>query len=206
MAVWSSHDGEDTLFNQFAQEARAACTVAGNASLAHPMADGSGVGTSFAINSQPSTINSPWNLYFRVTMPDAIELGLLDVINRVKGTQFTSEQFLADCRTRAGSEEIFQQSYMCNPLGAATASIVDWSAIERCRYDYQFERLHLEAAQILQQFGQFNPAAEEARQRQIHAFIREKFPSLFNNLNRNPNLNLNRPSNSQLSTNPKLRL
>src|SRR5882762_1086511 len=25
IAVWSSHDGEDTLFNQFAQEARAAC-------------------------------------------------------------------------------------------------------------------------------------------------------------------------------------
>src|SRR5882672_12924946 len=25
MAVWSAHDGEDTLFNEFAQEARAAC-------------------------------------------------------------------------------------------------------------------------------------------------------------------------------------
>ena len=110
MAVWSSHDGEDTLFNQFAREARAACAVAGNASLAHPMGEGSGVRASFAINSQPSTINSPWNLYFRVTMPDAIDLGLLDVINRVKGTQFTPEQFLADCRARAGAEEIFQQS------------------------------------------------------------------------------------------------
>src|SRR5437868_8976262 len=26
MAVWSSHDGEDTLFSEFSQEARAACT------------------------------------------------------------------------------------------------------------------------------------------------------------------------------------
>ena len=25
LAIWSSHDGEDTLFNEFAQEARAAC-------------------------------------------------------------------------------------------------------------------------------------------------------------------------------------
>src|SRR5439155_21054909 len=26
LAIWSAHDGEDTLFNEFAQEARAACT------------------------------------------------------------------------------------------------------------------------------------------------------------------------------------
>src|SRR5206468_8684471 len=92
---------------------------------------------------------------------------------------FTPEQFLADCRTRAGSEEIFQQSYMCNPLGAATASIVDWSAIERCRFDYQIERVHLESDQILKQFGQFNPATQSDRQAQIHAFLRSSFPSLF---------------------------
>ena len=30
LAIWSSHDGEDTLFNEFAQEARAAC-LAGQA-------------------------------------------------------------------------------------------------------------------------------------------------------------------------------
>src|SRR5204863_7783492 len=100
------------------------------------------------------------------------------VINRVKGTQSTPEQFLADCRTRAGSEEIFEQSYMCNPLGAATASIVDWSAIERCRYDYEIERVHLESDQILRQFGQFNPSTQSDRQAQIHAFLREKLPIL----------------------------
>ena len=66
-------------------------------------------------------------------MPDAVELGLLDVINRTKDSHFTAEQFIADCQSRSGSEEVYQQSYMCNPLGAATATIVDWSAIERCR-------------------------------------------------------------------------
>src|SRR5436190_15114785 len=49
MAVWSSHDGEDTLFYQFVQEAK----------------EGKG----------------PWNLYYRVTMPDAVELGLRTFIN-----------------------------------------------------------------------------------------------------------------------------
>src|SRR5207302_5249104 len=125
VAVWSSHDGEDTLFNQFIQEARAG--------------------------------KGPWNLFFRVTMPDAIELGLLDVMNRSLGTRFSPAQFLADCEARAGSKEVFEQSYMCNPLGADTAAIVDWSAIERCRSDYKIERVHLEAADILNRFGQHDP-------------------------------------------------
>jgi len=53
-------------------------------------------------------LHSPWNLYFRVTMPDAVELGLLDVINRTKDSQFTAEQFIADCQSRSGSEEVYQ--------------------------------------------------------------------------------------------------
>jgi phage FluMu gp28-like protein len=143
MAVWSAHDGEDTLFNQFAQEARA------------------GAG--------------PWNLYYHVTLADAIELGLLDVINRTQGKYFTPDQFLASCRARAGSEEIFQQSYMCNPLGAATASIVEWSAIERCRTDYQIERVHLEDAEVRQHFDEFNPSCQDAREDHIEQFLSETF-------------------------------
>ena len=249
LAVWSSHDGEDTLFHQFAQQARSSCSTLSETS-SETLSSSPSSSTSSSINSQPSTPHphpgycarchnllpfflptgersrehcdcgaalpenrpgdpeyqssieppasavepappienqnskfknpqSPWNLYFKVTMPDAVELGLLKVMNRTKGTSFTPEKFIADCRSRSGSEEVYEQSYLCNPLGAATASIVDWSAIERCRYEYQFERLHLESAQILQHFGQFNPAAEETRQRQIQNFIRDKFPSLF---------------------------
>ena len=146
MAVWSSHDGQDTLFNHFVQQARAG--------------------------------HDPWNLYFRVTLPDAIQFGLLDIINRVQATQLSPEQFLASAKARAGSDEIFQQSYMCNPLGAATAAIVDWSAIERCRSDYPIERLHLESPQVLQSFGEFNPSRQHEREDKIHQFLREKFPLL----------------------------
>jgi len=89
-------------------------------------------------------------------MPDAIEVGLLDMINRVRGTLLTPNQFMADCRTRAGMEEIFEQSYLCNPVPAA-AGIVDWSTLERCRFDYAIERLHLEADEVRQLFGDFVP-------------------------------------------------
>jgi phage FluMu gp28-like protein len=186
LAVWSSHDGEDTLFNEFARQARRASgggRVASGEGRAGSgewrVASDKTEGATSAARSMVRIGSAAWNLYFKVTMVDAIELGLLDTINRVQGTRFTPEQFLADCRARAGSEEIFQQTYLCDPLGAATNHIVDWSAIERCRYDYEIERVHLEAGDIVRQFGEFNLAREEERQRQIGQFIRRSFPALF---------------------------
>ena len=38
-------------------------------------------------------------------------------------------------------------------MGAATNHIVDWSAIQRCRYDYEIVRVHFEHSQIMEQFG-----------------------------------------------------
>jgi phage FluMu gp28-like protein len=147
LAVWSAHDGEDTLFNRFAREARAG--------------------------------QGPWNLYYRVTMADALEEGLLDIVNKARGTKFTKEEFLASCRARSGQEEIFQQAYMCNPCGAAAAHIVDWSAIERCRYDYPIERIHLEASDITARFGEFVAVNQWDREERIRSFIRQSFPKLF---------------------------
>src|SRR5438105_4490580 len=150
LAVWSSHDGEDTLFNEFAQEARAACTgkdafhrvpnsagehgsprpfgmgegsgVRAAASLIHqsttpvssiensvPLSASGGEGQGEVASSSASTTPSlhhsttppslcPWNIYFRVTLPDAIQFGLVDAINRARGTKISPAQFLADCR------------------------------------------------------------------------------------------------------------
>src|SRR5437879_6319575 len=67
---------------------------------------------------------------------------------------------------------------MCNPLGASTNHIVAWSAIERCRYDYEIERLHLESDEILQRFGEFNPSSQSARESQIESFLKDQFPNL----------------------------
>ena len=148
MAVWSAHDGEDTLFYQFAQEAQGG--------------------------------KGPWNLYYRVTMIDAIEMGLVDVINRVRGTSLTAGQFLADCKSRSRLEEVYQQTYLCNPAPSA-AGIVEWSAIEHCRSDYKIERLHLEAEDIRKQFGEFRPEYQFARAEKIRDFIHRRFLPLFQN-------------------------
>lgn len=244
LAVWSSHDGEDTLFNQFAQQARATqqCRVRAKCKMEKGdettqwevrsaegkmnqadkavqctvhNAEGNPTQLSSFPTSQPSNPSpienqkskirnpssprSPWNLYFRVTMEDAVELGIVEVINRTKGTELTPEEFLSDCRARAGSDEIFQQSYMCNPMGSAAANIVEWSAIERCRADYEIDRVHLEAEDVLRHFGQFDSSSQDARQRRLHQFLRTSFPALFSPPKRS--------DDSQLSANdPQLRL
>src|SRR5712671_897023 len=161
IAVWSSHDGEDTLFNQFAQQARALSPSSSSSSSSSPPSPAGEAepacndATMQRCNhpSVPDTrhsspVTSPWNLYFKVTIVDAIELGLLDVINRTQDSTLAPNQFIADCRSRAGSDEIFEQSYMCNPQGATASHSVAWSSIERCRYDYEIERVHLEADQV----------------------------------------------------------
>ena len=182
MAVWSAHEGEDTLFNQFAQQARAACSAGIPACgfSGHPCPESKSGNPQPAIcNLQSEFPQSPWNLYYRVTITDAIDLGLLEVINRTRGTELTRDQFIADCQARAGLDEIFQQTYMCNPIPGA-AGIVDWSAIERCRsQDYEIERLHLEARDVLAHFGQPSHSHESAREQKITQFLRDKFPILF---------------------------
>ncbi len=237
MAVWSSHDGQDTLFYEFTQQARAA-VAAGHANaliippgfapaadpplksqIPNPQSPAPNSQNPSAsptenpnskienpderpfkseiLNSQSPAERSvpqienrnskienpnppnPWNLYYRVTMPDAIELGLLDVINRTSNSRLTPQHFLADCRARAGSEEIYEQAYLCNPMGAAHNHIVEWSAIENCRADYQILRLHLEHDQILRQFGPFTPARAEDREQEIRTFIFNKFRPFF---------------------------
>jgi phage FluMu gp28-like protein len=212
LAVWSAHDGEDTLFYQFAQEARRSAesglrSAESLRTASEPNAEcglqtaelQNGVSGGFdgsdakervamvgsetnedreaSFHTPHSVFHTHWNLYYRVTMPDAIELGLLDFINRARGTQFTAEQFLSDCQARAGTEQIYQQAYLCNPVPGG-AGIVEWSAIERCRADYPVCRVHLEAEEVGRRFGQFNPEAAEDREEEIGRFLRQAFSPL----------------------------
>jgi len=142
IGVWSSHNGPDTQFNVFCQEAAAA--------------------------------KRNWS-HYRVTMADAIDLGLLDKINATSTKQWTKEEFLQDCLNRAGSQEIFDQSYDCLPRGSASA-IAPWSTIQLCSRDYtNYERGHIEEKQLLEQFGEFREDQAEPRRRQIHSWLASLF-------------------------------
>ena len=49
--------------------------------------------------------------HYRVTMEDAVEMGLLEKINAVSGKNMTREQFIQDCKNRARLPEIYEQAY-----------------------------------------------------------------------------------------------
>ncbi|MBI5771908.1 MAG: hypothetical protein HZA93_29315 [Verrucomicrobia bacterium] len=118
-----------------------------------------------------------WSHHF-TTIEDAVAQGLVEKINETRGTQFTREQFIADCKQRARDEATYQESYMCNPKGG-TACIVNWSQMELCMQNYEGERLHLEHAQIESIFGKFTLAGREERARKIERFLDGAFPQLF---------------------------
>src|SRR5207249_4285591 len=110
-------------------EGGSSASASASASLPAPAPNPNGAGSSIPTNPTiHSSINpvithppihsstNPWNLYFRVTMPDALDLGLLDLVNRNRATPLTKDEFLANCRARAGLQDIYEQSYLCNPL------------------------------------------------------------------------------------------
>ena len=144
LGVWSAHDGTDTLFYQFAQEARGG--------------------------------QGGWS-YYRVTMEDAVALGLVEKINSVRGTRTTRAEFIQDCKRRARLPEIYEQAYNCNPCGSSSC-IVPWSQIELCRQDYEIPRVHLEAAQITEIFGNFDPSERCWREARIANYLTSSFESL----------------------------
>lgn len=151
LGCWSSHNGDASLFYQFAMEAQAG--------------------------------KGGWS-YYRVTMADAIEAGLVEKINAVSGAKLTREGFLEDCKNRARLPEVFEQEYMCNPKGG-TASIVPWTAIVRCQQDTTIDRLHLEEKQILEIFGAYQPATQLTREKAIQSFIQGSFKNLFEAVQKN---------------------
>lgn len=145
LAVWSSHNGDGTLFNQFVREAQL------------------GVGG--------------WS-YYRVTMPDAIEMGLVEKINQTSGKNLTREEFLAAAIQRARLPEVADQELFCLPRGGMNP-IVPMSTIQRCEQEYDIERIHLESEKVVELFGEFHPATATERVQQIEAYVLSAFANTF---------------------------
>lgn len=117
--------------------------------------------------------------HYRVTMQDAVDMGLVEKINETRGTNLTREQFIQDCKNRARLPEIYEQAYNCNPQGSASA-IVPWASIGQCRREYELQRLHLEAGQITELFGRFDKNLAIVRERKIREFVIATFAKVFN--------------------------
>jgi len=83
----------------------------------------------------------------RVTLPEAVEQGLVERINETKGTQFTRERFLKDRRARCMSEDHWRQEYLAIP-SMDTSAWLPYDLLRACESD---------------QAGRFDPAATGQR-------------------------------------------
>lgn len=70
--------------------------------------------------------------YHRVTIAQAVGEGLVELLNRTRGTALTREGFVARLRRQCRSEEHFQQEYLCTPA-AASAAVLKYALIEACQ-------------------------------------------------------------------------
>ena len=72
--------------------------------------------------------------YHRVTIVDAVEQGLVDRINATRGTSFTKEQFLRNCRESCRNNDSYMQEYMC-VASVGSEVWLPYSLIESCESD-----------------------------------------------------------------------
>lgn len=94
LSIISSHNGEGSLFNQFVQMARRRRDP--------------------ATYGEPKPRDIPFELH-RTTMVDAISEGLVELINRNRGTNFSREEFLEQIKQGAGAG--YDQEFGCVPSG-----------------------------------------------------------------------------------------
>lgn len=116
--------------------------------------------------------------HYRVTIVDAIEMGLVEKINSTRGTNYTRESFLEDCKKKARLPEIFEQAYMCNPVGSMSA-IVPWATIQMCRQSIVIERAHWESHMVKEMFGTYDRMTAQAREALIARVTASLFPRLY---------------------------
>ena len=69
-------------------------------------------------------------------MPDAIQLGLVDVINRARGTQLSRTQFLADCHQLGEVIDVFSRERILDDRHGRCAACgrYVWYPLAPCRF------------------------------------------------------------------------
>jgi phage FluMu gp28-like protein len=75
----------------------------------------------------------PWQVQ-RTDIFQAVEDGLVEQINRSKGTEWTREEFLAECRAGCKTEEQWKRQFLCEPSSDSTA-LLPYNLLLTCAED-----------------------------------------------------------------------
>jgi len=116
LKILSTHNGEGSEFNKFVL-----------------------MGKRCAAGQQRAG-DIPFSIH-RITLPEAVALGLVERINETRGTNFTREGFLANRRRRCRSEDHWRQEYLAIPSIDTTAWL-PYELLEGCENDRAGNVLH----------------------------------------------------------------
>jgi len=111
--VLSTHNGEGSQFDKFVKQGKR---------HADPRKYGA-----------PRKGDMPFSVH-RITLTQAVEQGLVEKINDVKGTSMTRTEFVAACRAGCRNEDAWLQEYMAIPSKDASAWLT-YQLIEMCEDD-----------------------------------------------------------------------
>lgn len=112
IVMLSTHTSEESEFNGHVKDAKRLYEAA----EARGIQPGSKAFQKLALELQLI----PWS-YRKTTIFDAVEEGLVEKINETKGTTFTREDFLKECRAKCRTEDQWKRQYLCEPSSDSTA-------------------------------------------------------------------------------------
>ena len=129
-AGWSTHNGEATLFRKCEQNYDRVLAALGIAPSEGPPE----VALDALVERGRALRLRPLFRVHRTTIVRAVDQGLVDILNRVSGTSYTRETFLAECRDECLNDEHYGQEYMCRPASALLAAL-KYHVIEACQHE-----------------------------------------------------------------------
>lgn len=118
----STHTSVESQFNQIIAKAKKLYAVAKEKGIAP--------GTDEFRKLALSLNTVPWS-YRRIPIQAAVEQGLVEKINTTKGTSYTREDFLQECRAKCLTEDQWKRQYLCEPSSDASA-LLPYNLILTC--------------------------------------------------------------------------
>jgi phage FluMu gp28-like protein len=130
MHIVSTHNGEDSEYNKLIDRSRKVLTGMGH-DPEHPPHD---LDYKAGLAKARELKKTPYFSLHRVTIVDAVEEGLVERINATRGTTWTDEDFVQDCKDAALDTEAYDQEYGCIP-GRSANVLLAYALIESCEHD-----------------------------------------------------------------------
>jgi phage FluMu gp28-like protein len=131
LRLWSTHNGEGSFFNLLVKGARREATERERGREGEGEAEGAPAAPVSPSTSLPLS-RSPRMLVQRVTLPDAVEQGLVEAIKGLKTPNPTARrEWLEEMRASCPDEDTWNEEYLCRP-SSEQASLLSYALIGAC--------------------------------------------------------------------------